>query len=109
MCLKTVSNLKCILNVSNAICKNISKKGKKIINRYQEGKHLGETFALQLSPNYLLIVCETFSSEKASSWHSKAGKGHYSVCNFLSSDNYLVTISYHIAILCISQQASTFS
>ena len=81
MCLKTVSNLKCILNVSNAICKNISKKGKKIINRYQEGKHLGETFALQLSPNYLLIVCETFSSEKASSLSSKAAKGHYSLCN----------------------------
>ena len=40
-----------------------------------------ETFALQLSPNYLLIVCETFSSEKASSLSSKAAKGHYSLCN----------------------------
>ena len=56
------------------------KKGKKIINRYQEGKHFRETFALQLSPSYLLIVCETFYSEKAS-LSSKAAKGHYSVCN----------------------------
>ena len=29
MCLKTVSSLKCILNVSNALPKNISKKGKR--------------------------------------------------------------------------------
>ena len=81
MCLKTVSNLKCILNVSKCTFQQYFQKGKKIINRYQEGKHFGETYALQLSPNYLLIVCETFSSEKASSLSSKAAKGHYSVCD----------------------------
>ena len=85
------------------------KDNRNIIRRriyLQQGKHLEETFSLQLSTNYLLNVCETFSPGKASSLISKAGKGHYSICNFSLSDKYLVTISYHIAILYISFTAS---
>ena len=45
-----------------------------------QGKHLEETLSLQLSANYLLNVCETFSPGEVSSLSSKTGKGHYSVC-----------------------------